>query len=75
MLFAFVVDDDGGEITRTVKINITIKRAAVERCKIVGIALRDVRISVEFSNNRTIFAFNQAVIITVLRSRFSEFNM
>lgn len=74
-LLAFTIGDDGGEIAGAMEVNVPIDLLAIELSKVRSVLLRDMRVTIELSDNRAILSFNQSIIVAVPGPRFGEFNV
>ena len=63
-----------GEVTGAVEVQIRIERFGIEAIDGGRIFLRDVAVSHELADDRTVLAFGQRVIVGLARARLGEFH-
>ena len=65
LLFAFAIGGYGWKVAGAVEVDVSIDVLAVQPCKIGDVLLQDVRVPVDFTDNRAVFTLYQAIVVTV----------
>ena len=73
-LFAFVIGVYLREETRTVIVDVRVKKVTGKLIDLGGVFLRDMHIAEVLSDDRAVFGFSQRVIVGMTGSGFGQFD-